>query len=69
MTRPTVRIHDLATNEVIEREMNDAEFAQYEIDQAEAAERATAEAAKAAEKDALLARLGITADEAKLLLA
>ena len=69
MTRPIVRIHALATDEVIDREMNDAEFAQYEADQAAAAEQAAAEAAKAAEKEALLAKLGITADEAKLLLA
>ncbi len=68
MTRPIVRVHDLSTDEVIDREMNDTEFAQYEADQAAAAERATAEAAKAAEKAALLTRLGITADEAKLLL-
>ena len=68
MTRPIVRIHDLSTDEVIDREMNDAEFAQYEADQAAAAAQAAAEAAKAAEKAALLARLGITADEAKLLL-
>jgi hypothetical protein len=63
-----VRIHDLSTNEVIDREMNDAEFAQYEADQAAQAAQAAAEAAKAAEKAALLTRLGITADEAKLLL-
>jgi hypothetical protein len=68
MTRPMVRIHDLVTDEVIDREMNDAEFAQYEADQAAAATQAAAEAAKAAEKEALLNRLGITADEAKLLL-
>ncbi len=68
MTRPTVRIHDLSTDEVIDREMNDAEFAQYEADQAAYAAQAAAEAAKAAEKAALLTRLGITADEAKLLL-
>ena len=67
-SRPMVRIHDLSTNETIDREMNDAEFAQYEADQAAQAELAAAEAAKAAEKAALLARLGITADEAKLLL-
>jgi len=67
-TRPMVRIHDLETNEVIDREMNDAEFAQYEADQAAAATQVAAEAAKAAEKAALLERLGITADEAKLLL-
>jgi hypothetical protein len=67
-SRPMVRIHDLETNEVIDREMNDAEFAQYETDQAAQATQAAAEAAKAAEKAALLTRLGITADEAKLLL-
>jgi hypothetical protein len=67
-TRPMVRIHNVETDEVIDREMNDAEFAQYEADQAtQAAKKAEAEA-KAAEKQALLDRLGITADEAKLLL-
>jgi len=68
MTRPMIRIHDLATDEVIDREMNDAEFALYEADQAAQAAQAAAEAAKASEKAALLAKLGITADEAKLLL-
>ena len=67
-SRPMVRIHNVETNEIIDREMNDAEFAQFEIDQAAQAERNAAEATKAAEKEALLARLGITADEAKLLL-
>jgi hypothetical protein len=68
MTRPIVRIHDLSTDEVIDREMNDAEFAQYEVDQAAQIAQAAAEAAKAAEKESLLTRLGITADEAQLLL-
>ena len=63
-----VRIHDLETDTVVDREMNDAEFAQHEADQAVAAAQAEADAAKAAEKEALLARLGISADEAKLLL-
>jgi len=67
-TRPTVRIHDISTDEVIDREMNDAEFAQYEADQAAETERAAAEAAKAEQKAALLERLGITAEEAQLLL-
>jgi hypothetical protein len=67
-TRPMVRIHDLATNEIIDREMNDDEFAQYELDKAaELAKQAEAQT-KAAEKEALLDRLGITADEAKLIL-
>jgi hypothetical protein len=68
MNKPMIRIHDLSTDEVIDREMTDAEFAQYEADQAAQAERVAAESAKAAEKAALLERLGITADEAKLLL-
>jgi hypothetical protein len=68
MSRPTIRIHDLATNEVIDREMNDAEFAQYQADQA-AATVAKAEAeAKATAKAALLTQLGITEEQAKLLL-
>ena len=67
-SRPMVRIHDLSTNEVIDREMNDTEFAQYEADQAAYAAQAAEAAAKAAEKEALLAKLGITADQAKLLL-
>ena len=54
---------------ITERDMTAAEFAQYEADQDALAEKAAAEAAKAAEKAALLTRLGITADEAKLLLA
>lgn len=69
MTRPMVRIHDLSTDTIVDREMNDAEFAQYEADKAAQAALAAEAAAKAAEKDALLARLGISADEAKLLLA
>ena len=39
MTRPMIRIHDLTTNEVIDREMNDVEFAQYEQDIEDAANR------------------------------
>jgi hypothetical protein len=68
MSNPMIRIHNIETNEVTDREMNDAEFAQYEADQAAQAAQAAAEAAKATEKAALLTRLGITADEAKLLL-
>ena len=68
MARPTVRIHNTETNEVIDREMNDAEFAEYKKDQAEiAAAKAEAEV-KASAKAALLDKLGITAEEAKLLL-
>jgi hypothetical protein len=67
-TRPMVRIHNAETNEIIDREMNDAEFAQYEADQAaNAAAKAEAEA-KATARAAILDRLGLTAEEAALLL-
>jgi hypothetical protein len=67
-TRPIVRIHDLATDEVIDREMNDVEFAEYEANKAaDAIKQANAEA-KAAEKSAVLARLGLTEDELKTIL-
>ncbi len=63
-----VRIHNAETNEVIDREMNDAEFAQYEADQAANAARQAEAATKATAKAALLTQLGITAEQAKLLL-
>jgi len=70
MTNPIIRIND--REKIIDREMTDAEFAEYEADQAnEVLRRAEAEAiatAAATQKAALLARLGITADEAKLLI-
>jgi hypothetical protein len=67
-TRPTVRIHDLVTDEVIDREMNDAEFTQYEADQAAQAEAKAEAEAKATARQAILDRLGLTADEAAILL-
>jgi hypothetical protein len=67
-TKPIIRIHNVETNEIIDREMTDDEFFVWQADQ-EAQLIAKAQAdAKAAEKQALLDRLGITADEAKLLL-
>jgi len=68
MSRPTVRIHDLSDDSVTDREMNDEEYADYQTRQAaEANRQAEADAATAA-KAALLKKLGITAEEAKLLL-
>ena len=68
MSRPIIRIHNTETDEVIDREMTNAEFTQYEADQAaEAARQAEAEA-KAQAKAALLTQLGITEEQAKLLL-
>ena len=67
-TRPMIRIHDLTTNEIIDREMDDIEFAQYKED-LKAQELAKIEAEKkAVQRQAILDRLGLTADEAKLIL-
>ena len=68
MTNPMIKIHNVETGEVIEREMTKAEADQYALDSAAAIAKQADEAAKAAEKSALLAKLGITEDEAKLLL-
>ena len=67
-SRPMVRIHDLKTNEIIDREMNDAEFAAYEAQQTAQALAAEAKAKAEADKAALLARLGLTEDELKTIL-
>jgi hypothetical protein len=67
MKKPTIRIYTTA-DEFIDREMNAAEFAQYKIDNAEAQAEIDKTEANAIAKSALLDRLGITEDEAKLLL-
>ena len=67
-TRPMVRIHNVETNEVIDREMNDQEFAAFETEQAEQATVQAEAQAKATARAALLAQLGITEEQAKLLL-
>jgi FMN-dependent NADH-azoreductase len=65
---PTIKIHNVETNEIIERELNEQELAQFEADRL-AAEAKSQEAIDAANaKAALLQKLGITEDEAKLLL-
>ena len=68
MTRPIVRIHNTETDEVIDREMNDAEYTVYQAEQAANAARHAEAEAKEAARQAILDRLGLTADEAKLLL-
>jgi hypothetical protein len=67
-SRPMVREHNSETNEIIDREMNDAEFAQYETEQAARIVAAEAKAKAEADKAALLARLGLTEDELKTIL-
>ena len=63
-----IRIHDLATDEVIDREMTADEYAVYKADQAaQAIAKAEAEAKEIA-KTAILDRIGLTADELKTIL-
>ncbi len=69
MSKPTIRIHNVQTDEILDREMTDAEYAEYQKAQLEEEQRLAAEEVKVAQKAALLVKLGITADEAKLLLA
>jgi len=67
MTNPTIKIHDVETNEVIERDMTAEEIAW--LESANAPQEPTEEElAQAAAKQALLDKLGITAEEAALLL-
>jgi len=67
MPNPIIRIHNVETGEIIDREMNAAEFKAYKEATASAAnDKITVE--NAAKKEALLAKLGITAEEAALLL-
>ena len=62
------RIFDAASNETIERSYNAKEIAELEKEQIEADKRIEAQNAKTIAKNALLAKLGITTEEAALLL-
>ena len=68
MTKPTIRIHNIETNEIIDREMTAAEFKIYEADQKAQQELKTEAEAKALQRQAILDRLGLTADELKTIL-
>ncbi len=65
MSRPIIRQHNIETDEIIDREMNDEEYSQY-LSNIESINTENLE--KAAAKQALLEKLGITEEEAKLLL-
>jgi hypothetical protein len=72
MTRPKIAIHDIATGVIEEREMNDQEFAQWELDciesvkiQEEETKALEEQAAAKASALAKLTALGLTEEEAK----
>jgi hypothetical protein len=62
------KIVNVATGEETWRDYTDAEIAEVEKAQAEAAQRKAEAQAREATRQAVLAKLGLTADEAKLLL-
>ena len=62
MTKPQIQIGN------INREMNDDEYAQWQTDKAEAQTQAETANAKQAARQAVLNKLGLTADEAAALL-
>jgi len=72
MTNPIIEIHNALTGEEISRPMTDKEFAEnQELNAENDAKKAEIEAdiaAKAQAKSALAERLGLTAEEAALLL-
>jgi len=63
-----IRVHDVETGEIIDRKMDDFEFAEYEKDKKAVAKAKLEQEKKATAKAVLLDKLGITEDEAKLLL-
>jgi selenocysteine lyase/cysteine desulfurase len=72
MSTPQITIHNAATGETITRDYNEAELAQHEIDKAQAAkdvaDKTKADADKQAARQAVLKKLGLTADEIAALL-
>lgn len=62
-----MKIHNVETGEIVEREMNEQELVQWEAIRSAMNAEANAVAQAAAAKTALLERLGITEEEAKLL--
>ena len=68
MTTPQKTIHDIATGETVTREMTADELNAYENMQAEVEATKQAQIAKDAARQAVLDKLGLTADEAAALL-
>ena len=68
MSKLMKTVHDVTTGEIIVREMTSVEIAQYDADVIEAQARKAEQAAKDAAKQAVLDKLGLTADEVAALL-
>jgi len=67
MSKPIIRIHDINTNEVIDREMTELEYKEYQLEKkAEQAKQIEIEE-KELQRQTILDRLGLTADELAVL--
>ena len=70
MSKPIIREHNLETNEIIDREMTNEEFAEYEKQKAKDLVASEEEAARAAAKAAAetkLEALGLTPNDLRAL--
>ena len=67
MTKPMIRIHNTETNEIIDREMTNAEIAQNEKNREAEVAEAEARAAVKAAAQAKLAALGLTVEDLQAL--
>ena len=61
-------IHDVTTGEIVVREMTSEEVAQYDADVIQAQARKADQVAKDAARQVILDKLGLTQEEASLLL-
>ncbi len=68
MTNPIIRIHNLETNEVIDREMTSEEFFQWETEKMAEEQKVAEEAARLSAKLAIYAKLGLTEEEINTLI-
>lgn len=68
MSKPIIKIINVETGEELEREMSDSEFEIFQSDELARIETENLLSAKAKQKTELLERLGITEEEARLLL-
>ena len=67
MTTPQIMVHDAITSEIVTRDYNADELAQLELDKVSAKAIADAQTAKQVARQAVLDKLGLTADEAQTL--
>jgi hypothetical protein len=68
MAKPTIRIYDVEKDELIDREMTEVEYKVYQADQKITVAKNAQDATKAEAKQAILDRIGLTADELKTIL-